>query len=338
MSDPGWYLLEELRVRGLNLLNEWVRIGWREDVHLDFKRKTHPRDVRLSDEDRKNYSKALSGFANSDGGVIIWGIGAPGSGNSIRTKHPIGNVRAFAEILDSSISRLVNPSIIGAQNLVIYEDEHEDLGYVVSYVPKSSSAPHRAESEGLKQYYMRFGESFKVAEHFELEFMFGKRHTPDLRVFWGVEIDPPADDQQDGPLACRLKVGVTNQGKAIAKYVCLRVRYDLYSLYKLDTRAKSDLIHYAKPDRASKENFYSITARALLGLVIYPDDYTNFYTFRFELAEADIRDGSLPAFEIYYDLFAENHLGKIREDLVVPGKKISEKLRKRLDQLNDRLV
>ena len=50
---------------------------------------------KLMDDDRKNYSKALSGFANSDGGVIVWGIGAPGSGPNERTKHPIHNVNSF---------------------------------------------------------------------------------------------------------------------------------------------------------------------------------------------------------------------------------------------------
>ena len=165
--DAARDLFDQFVDQGLSLLERWVREGTREDLHLDFKRKAHPREARLSDEDRKNYSKALSGFANSDSGIIVWGVGAPGSGTSDRSKHPISPVRGFAEYLDSFISRLVSPSVAGAENHVIFEDEESDIGYVISYVPKSSRAPHRAEAEGLKHYYMRYGESFKIAEHFD---------------------------------------------------------------------------------------------------------------------------------------------------------------------------
>ncbi|SMF40556.1 AlbA family DNA-binding domain-containing protein [Pseudobacteriovorax antillogorgiicola] len=332
--DAARDLFDQFVDQGLSLLNRWVAEGVREDLHLDFKRKAHPREVRLSDEDRKNYSKALSGFANSDSGIIIWGIGAPGSGNSERTKHPIHYVRGFAEYLDSYISRLVSPSVEGAENLVIFEDERRDLGYVVSYIPKSSRAPHRAESEGLKHYYMRYGESFKIAEHFELEFIFGKRNIPEIGVFWGVEVEHVEADTSNGNhYDCLLRIGVTNQGKAIAKYVCLRMRYDSISFYQVDQDLKSDLIHYSRPHKASRENFYSITARALQGMVIYPGDYTNFFSFRFSCTDKDLMNQNMPIFESYYDLFGEDYQGKTKEAFVVQGKKITEKLRKRIDQI-----
>ena len=121
--------------------------------------------------------------------ALLFGIGAPGSGPNERTKHPISNVNSFAEHLDSYISCLVSPSVRGAVNHVIFENGSETDGYVISYIPKSLNPPHRAESEGLKQYYVRYGESFKIAEHYELEFMFGKRYVPVLNVFWGVSLE-----------------------------------------------------------------------------------------------------------------------------------------------------
>jgi hypothetical protein len=44
-----------------------------EDLHLDFKQLQRPFEHR---DDKRNLAKALSGFANSDGGIIIWGIDA----------------------------------------------------------------------------------------------------------------------------------------------------------------------------------------------------------------------------------------------------------------------
>ena len=197
---------------------------------------------------------------------------------------------------------------------------------MISYIPKSFSSPHRAESDGLKHYYMRYGESFKIAEHYELEFMFGKRSVPDLLTFWGVELE-----EKDDQYLCHLRIGVTNQGKAIAKYVCLRVRYDAKSYYKLDPSFKSDLIHFSRPHRASKENFYMITARALQGMVIYPGDYTHFFNFSFAIKRDQFASTRLPRFEIYYDLLGEDVQGKIKESLVIQGKKIAEKIRKAVE-------
>ncbi len=327
--DAGRYLFDQLKSQGIELLNRWLEDGTREDLHLDFKRKSHPSEVRLNDDDRKNYSKALSGFANSDSGIIIWGIGAPSSGTGERTKHPIHNVIGFAEYLDSFISRLVAPAVAEAENHIIYEEGSTTMGYVVSYIPKSLSSPHRAEADGLKHYYMRYGESFKIAEHYELEFMFGKRSVPDLVVFWGVEItSPPNSEKGNGRTHCHLKLGVTNQGKAIAKYVCLRVRYHSKSYYELETKFKSDLIHFSRPHRAAKENFYMITARALQGMVIYPGDYTNFFVFHFTFSEEELSNSRLPRFEIYYDLFAEDFQGMVGEPVLIQGKKVAEKIRR----------
>lgn len=329
--DAARDLFEQFMDQGLALIDRWVLDGTREDLHLDFKRKAHPKEARLSDDDRRNYSKALSGFANSDSGIIVWGVGAPGSGSSERSKHPISPVKGFAEYLDSFISRLVSPSIVGAENLVIFEDESEDAGYVISYIPKSARAPHRAESEGLKHYYMRYGESFKIAEHFELEFIFGKRNIPDVSVFWGVEIEHTQSAKKTTEYDCLLRIGVKNQGKAIAKYGCMRMRYDSISFYQVDHDLKSDLIHYSRPHRASRENFYVITARALQGMVIYPGDYTNFFSFRFRCSKKDILNQNLPQFESYYDLFAEDFQGRSKEAFVVQGKKVAEKLRRKIE-------
>ena len=331
MSDPAYALLSELKNHGLTTINLWVKEGLREDLHLDFKRKANPGSPNLTSDDKRNFSRALSGFANSDSGLIIWGIGAPGSGGGVRTKHPIKPVKGFAENLDSQISRAVNPNVNGVVNHVIFENEEKDLGYVATYIPRSQSAPHRAEYEGLKQYYKRYGESFKICEHYELVYMFGRRHNPDLGVFWTMDVDLPYGAKHPDLIPARLRLGITNQGRAIASHVCMRLRYRADSPYRLSYEDQSDLIHYSQPRQASKAHYTLITARALLGMVVYPGDYTHFYSFAFQLTRSDLEKGKLPKFEIYFDLFAEDFEGKQYEKLSVSGKKIIEKLRKKLE-------
>ena len=45
-----------------------------EHLHLDFKLVAN--SELTSKDDKRNLAKAISGFANSDGGIIIWGVDA----------------------------------------------------------------------------------------------------------------------------------------------------------------------------------------------------------------------------------------------------------------------
>src|SRR5689334_4326981 len=45
-----------------------------EHLHLDFKIVKNPE--LTSKDDRRNFAKVVSGFGNSDGGIVIWGIDA----------------------------------------------------------------------------------------------------------------------------------------------------------------------------------------------------------------------------------------------------------------------
>ena len=45
-----------------------------EGIHFDYKCKHDSRTPQLEDSDKRNLAKALSGFANSGGGVLLWGV------------------------------------------------------------------------------------------------------------------------------------------------------------------------------------------------------------------------------------------------------------------------
>ena len=81
------------------------------------------------DDDRKNYSKALSGFANSDG-IIIWGS-VLRFWTDERTKHLLDC--HLCRHLDSYISRLVSPSVRGAVNHVIFENGQKQMVMLFPY-------------------------------------------------------------------------------------------------------------------------------------------------------------------------------------------------------------
>ena len=55
----------------------------------------------------KNFSKAIAGFANSEGGIVIWGVDCrqnPPYGDIPTDKYPISDPVAFKTLLDNAIS------------------------------------------------------------------------------------------------------------------------------------------------------------------------------------------------------------------------------------------
>ena len=51
--DAAKQLFETIKKRGITLINDWVNDGCREDLHLDFKRKSRASRPKLMDDDRK---------------------------------------------------------------------------------------------------------------------------------------------------------------------------------------------------------------------------------------------------------------------------------------------
>jgi len=72
-------LFEQFKSGGIGLLSRLVEEEWQEDLLLEFKT-IEGSCAPMAKPDRKNFAIALSGFANSDGGVIVWGVDARSGG------------------------------------------------------------------------------------------------------------------------------------------------------------------------------------------------------------------------------------------------------------------
>jgi len=55
-----------------SVIYEFIEERYTEELFLDFKRSSNNgRDKKLSQTDRQNMAKAISGFGNSEGGVLV---------------------------------------------------------------------------------------------------------------------------------------------------------------------------------------------------------------------------------------------------------------------------
>ena len=165
-------------------------IGKEENLFLDFKEKKDTSKSGIDQEDKRNYVKALSGFSNSSGGVLVWGIKAKklnaDSPDVAIGEKPISNLKKFITDLNSLVSDAMQPLNSEIQNVPIYIPEQDDIGFVITYVPECDLLPVRALL-GVNQYYSRIGDSFIMMEHYMLADMFGKRQKPKLEIFYSIQ-------------------------------------------------------------------------------------------------------------------------------------------------------
>ena len=112
-------------------------LGSVEKVHFDFKTKRDRSKAKLDLDDKKNLCKAISGFANSSGGVLIWGI----EDQTLNLK-PIANESFLSNCLDFGNS-IADPIVQGIDAIWIPCDSHPEEGFGIIYIPESQLPPHR---------------------------------------------------------------------------------------------------------------------------------------------------------------------------------------------------
>jgi Schlafen, AlbA_2 len=145
---------------------------------------------RIQDKQVKEYwSQALSGFANTEGGILVWGIRAsrirdpfdPSSNVDAATALDlVPNPRSFAQMLkDVRLEATVDP--IAGVDLAHY-DTGSGEGFVICLIPESSQKPHRAQLVPARQYYQRIGDSFTIIPHSLLRSLFFPQLHPRLEA------------------------------------------------------------------------------------------------------------------------------------------------------------
>lgn len=161
-------------------IEQFVQSKQEETLHLEFKAITRP-DLSARD-DKRNLAAALSGFANSDGGLIVWGVDARKNDDEIDCAvalKEITGVTAFTSRLNELTGEAVLPRIDGVLHRPIARPNGN--GFAVTLVLESDIGPHMAKL-GEDRYFKRSGTSFYRMEHFDVADMFGRRRRPKLAV------------------------------------------------------------------------------------------------------------------------------------------------------------
>ncbi len=213
-------LFERVAAGGEATIDEMIATRTSEELFLDFKRSSdNGGGRRLSDIDRNNLAKAISGFGNSEGGIIIWGVDCskdPLGSDVARLKVPVTDPTRFRSWLEGAVSGCTIPPHQGVRHMAI-PSPAEAPGYVVSLVPQSNAAPHQVV--GKLAYYMRAGSDFVPVPHALLAGMFGRRPQP--HVFHTYSIGPAKIT--GSRIHCQVGIMIRNEGPGIARDIFVNV-------------------------------------------------------------------------------------------------------------------
>jgi hypothetical protein len=230
-------IFDALRTYGIDEINRFVVEKEQETLLLDFKEAQNGR-APMGDGDRQTLGKALSGFANSEGGCIVWGIEArQGSSKDdpdcAQALKPISNLARWMSDLHQFTASLVSPAVVGVEHHAIPSSDNGETGYAVTYVPRSDGYPHMAIAKDQHRYYFRGGSSFLKMESFMVADRFGRRAQPKLSMVLKIgSVEMVADIGRKPITTRRLTVSIENSGLGIARHPAIRIKPN--ELFNLD--------------------------------------------------------------------------------------------------------
>ena len=198
-------------------LLQLIATGEQESITLDYKQCD---SLAKSDGKKNELSKDVSAFANSAGGVIVYGIVENGH-VPVCLDDGYDPQEISKEWLDQVITSRIQRRIDGVRiNQVDLPNEQPGRVAYVVYVPQSLRAPHQAAD---KKFYKRFNFQSVAMEEYEIRDVARRLEVPDLSLRFEFE-QVPTESLEGRALAGAVKVMpiLSNSADVPAEYtICL---------------------------------------------------------------------------------------------------------------------
>jgi len=218
LSDAARALFDTLN--DFSDLQQLVDAGEAEGLHLECK---SPAEPRLSKDLRAKLAEAASGFSNTSGGVILWGVCTTKHAQSgldvISALQPIGNVASFAKQIERSLPGLTTPALTSSLTKVLTDPAGKTRGVIVTLIPQTLGDPIQSTVD--ERFHFRNGDEFTTLPYVMLQRLFAATKSPDLRPVFQSAI---VKIQEGGEW--RIPVALENRSSAVARDVIVVVEIE----------------------------------------------------------------------------------------------------------------
>ena len=172
-----------IELRSITDLQNLISNQVEENLHLDYKAADA---LMKTDGKKKEISKDVSAFANSDGGIIIYGIkefSDPAKRHLPEHIDPIDRINISKEWLEQVINSNISPRLDGLKILPIsINTSSNEVVYVVE-IPKSNTAHQAAD---LRYYKRNNFESVPMYD-FEVRDIMNRNKSPKIELSFEIE-------------------------------------------------------------------------------------------------------------------------------------------------------
>jgi|GEM_PF-804901 len=173
---------------------------------------------------RKVFSEAMCGFANTSGGVLIWGIDcAKRAGDDFDRASGFARAEAPAKFkakLKDLAAGACDPPLQGVEIEAVEDTEEPGKGFIVCFVPESRYRPHRAEMAG-RRYVIRAGDAFRDAPVPLLRHMFHPMARPIFEMRFQM-----STQNLNGISSFRLFAILANKGTLTARDMFVKIKWE----------------------------------------------------------------------------------------------------------------
>lgn len=145
-----------------------------ESLYLDFK---ESRALDKSDKKKEEIAKDVSAFANSDGGIIVYGITE--SNHCAGSLSYVDGETFTKEWLEQIINSKISERIEGIQIIPVRFDGDLKKSVYVVKIPRSTRAPHMCSDH---RYYRRSGTTSTQMEEYEVRDLFYRVNKAILEI------------------------------------------------------------------------------------------------------------------------------------------------------------
>ncbi|RKR09844.1 putative DNA-binding protein [Flavobacterium sp. 90] len=201
----------------LDKIKQYISDGVEENIHLDYKGSD---SISKASEKKNEISKDVSAFANSDGGIIIYGIKEYDEldKNHLPEKiQPIDGNEYSKEWLEQIINSTISPKIHGVIITPIQTANIKDnlVIYVVE-IPKSTTA-HQMKD---KRYYRRYNFQSIPMDDWEIKDIINRTTQTKFEIYFETTPNKKILEKWP-PLPPKIKIDiwVYNSGNKVIKYL-----------------------------------------------------------------------------------------------------------------------
>jgi hypothetical protein len=214
---------------GMAALQRLVDDHESENLWLDFKCTTYDgTSSSLPESDRRNLAKAISGFGNSAGGVIVWGVDCRRKGSSgdiAKGLSPIPNVAGFKSLLNGFVSACTYPPHPTVVTEAVASADALGAGYAITYIPKHYIAPLKC-LQGKQEIYQRAGSSHQPVSYDTLSWMFGRRPPVALKYEWTLSGLKVSGHENSPYVSFTADLGVQNLSQRLIRGLYGSIKWD----------------------------------------------------------------------------------------------------------------